>query len=103
MHVYSGDSGFSIDFSSAVDLTAMTNVRMLIMRPDGSTTTYDFSNPEFGGVINGGTLSYMVRDGDLTVSGDYFFQVVAKDAVSDVAFAPWELHVKPRILVDVWG
>ena len=101
--IFIEDSGFPIPFTSLVDLTGMTNVRMLIRKPGGAADSYDFDPAEFGGVGVGGTLMYMVRDTDLTIPGDYYFQVIAKDAVSNLAFKAFALNVQPRILRNSWG
>lgn len=101
--IFVEDSGFPIPFTSQVDLTGMTNVRMLISKPGGAADRYDFDSAEFGGVGVGGTLMYLVRETDLAEPGDYFFQVIAKDAVSNLAFKPFSLKVNPRILRDSWG
>ncbi|MBL4838399.1 MAG: hypothetical protein JKY34_12565 [Kordiimonadaceae bacterium] len=101
--VYTDDNGFTLDFTSQFDLTAMTSVRMLIRRPSNSVAAYDFALAEFNTVNVGGVLSYLVRPGDLTVDGDYLFQVIAKDANSDVAFKPYTLKVERRIAGNGWN
>lgn len=101
--VFVGDAEFIIPFTSQVDLTGMTQVRMLILKPQGAKAVYDFELAEFAGVVVGGTLFYKVRAGDLTAQGSHFFQVVAKDDTGlDIAFQPYELKVAPRIIMDSW-
>lgn len=102
-HVFAGDYGFSIDFASEVDLSSMTHVRMVIRQPGGTLVRYDFPPEEFAGVVPGGTLSYLVRAGDLPRHGTYVFQVGAKDQISDLAFSQWELEAKQRNAPDFWA
>lgn len=102
-HVYAGDYGFSLDFVSQLDLTTMTQVRMLIKRPYGAVLIYEFGSGEFNSVGVGDTLSYTVRQGDLVAHGQHWFQVVARDGSSlDFAFDPLVLSVEPRVTTDSW-
>lgn len=100
--VFVGDSGFSIDFPVLFDLTGMDNVRMLIRKPGGVETVYDFQPGELVGADVGGTLSYVVRSGDLTVRGEYLFQVISKDSSVDLGFPVFSLQVAPRVMGDWW-
>lgn len=96
-NVFVGDYGFNLDFPSEFDLSSMDSVRMLIRQPGGDVVTYDFTAQEFAGVGTGGTLSYLVRSGDLPVRGRYQFQVVSKDSGADLGFQAFEIEAKPRL------
>ena len=100
--VFVGSWGYSIDFTSQIDLTAMTAMRMLISRPYGPPAIYDYLVGEFNTVEVGGTLSYMLRATDLPMKGDYQFQMLARNAISEVPFKPFLLSVEPRVAVVAW-
>ena len=100
--VFVGAWGFSIDFTAQINLTAMTAMRMLISRPFGPPASYDFALGEFNTVDVGGRLTYTIRATDLPLPGDYQFQVMARDATSEIPFDPFLLTVAPRVATVAW-
>lgn len=102
-NVFARDFGFTLDFDSEVDLSAMDSVRVLIRQPGGAVVKRDLTSGQFSGVVVGGTLSYLVGDTDIPIAGKYLFQVIAKDASSDFAFTPFELVVGDRLSDDDWS
>ena len=108
MAVFKGDYGFSVDFDVKFDLSAMSQVRMLIRKPGGDLVFYDFSAAEIAAATVGSVLSYAVRSGDLddsnmTKKGKFIFQPMSKDASSDLGFDPLELTALPRLSNDPWS
>ena len=100
--IYVGDYGFSIDFPVLFDLSGMTDVRMLILKPQGVEAFYDFQAGELTDVAVGGTLSYTIQDGDLSAPGPYLFQVISKDSTVDLGFDPFQLKVSGRAIANWW-
>lgn len=108
MAVFKGDYGFSVDFDVKFDISGMSQARMLIRKPGGEVVFYDFSAGEIAAATVGSVLSYMVRDGDLndgnlTIKGKFIFQVMSKDASSDLGFDPLSLDALPRLSESPWS
>jgi len=101
--VFAGDADFIIDIPSEFDFPSMNNLRLLLVRPDGSEATYDFTTEEKAEAGVGGMLSYTVRKGDLPRHGRYFFQIITKDATADLGFPTWYMDVDPRLIPDSWA
>ena len=101
-YVFVGDYGFPIAFPSDFDFPSMTHVRMLVKDPKGEVSTYDFTTDEINAASVGGDLIYTVQEDDLSTSGRYSFQVVAKDDNGDVGFEPWPLKVNSRVKRKGW-
>ncbi|MEZ0150130.1 MAG: hypothetical protein AB9Q19_12570 [Candidatus Reddybacter sp.] len=101
--VFAEDANFIIDIPSQFDFPSMNNLRLLLTRPGGSTSFYDFTTEEKNAAGVGGMLSYTVRKGDLPRHGRYFFQVITKDAISDLGFPAWYMDVEPRLILDSWA
>ena len=101
--VYVGDYGFNLGFVAKLSLGGMSEVRMLIVRPMGPPVNYDFTPGQYTPVGVDDTLDYLVRSTDLTMPGEYSFQVVAKAGALDFAFEPLILTVKQRVVADSWA
>ena len=108
MAVFKGDYGFSVDFDVKFDVSNASQLRMMIRKPGGALVYYDFTAGEIASATVGSVLSYTVRSGDLddgdkVRKGKFIFQVMSKNASTDLGFDPLVLTALPRLSNDPWS
>lgn len=102
--IWTKDYGFDLEFASKLDLTTLTNVRLIIKRPDNTTDMYDFLTQSFDTIVSGDSLVYTTRETDFPIAGIYKLQLFGKDATKDIALGPvYKITVIDRIVNDSWS
>ncbi len=107
-YAHAGDYGFTIDFTSQVDLTTVDRVVFLLKRKGGTAVQRELQANEFNTVGVGATLSVDVLSGDLPAPGNYSAQIVTRTetggtGTSETTADVYEFEVKPRIANVAWS
>jgi hypothetical protein len=102
MTINVGEYGIAFDLNVNYDLTGATSLQMAVTRPDGTT----FTGAAVAGLVplvtaDQGTFlakqycTYLFKDGDLTVPGEYLVRLIYTDASKRLISDPTSFSVNP--------
>ena len=101
--IYAGIGGFNLELICKVNLSQMTELRAVIVRPDGSRANKDIALAVIQTLTLGATLAIAVAATDFPKADYYKLQVAARDAAgASIYFKIIEFNVAALIVPDFW-
>lgn len=106
---YFGTHGYSITLITDVDLTKMTQVRVVIARPPPlEAIKRDLPAAEWNTLVAGDKVAVNIEKDDIAAVGEYFIQLHARRVnglVVEQAFAsePYRLDIQYNVAANVWN
>lgn len=96
-----GEYGIAYDLNVNYDISAATSLELAITRPDGTKITGTPVVGQASLVTEEGTFAakqyctYLFKDGDLTVPGDYLVRLIYTDSTKRLISDPTSFAVNP--------